>query len=286
MIHHIGSHEDNSEDNAIPVCFNCHAEIGQYNINHPMGRKYSEGELKILRERTFLKYSESFQTVPESKTEYGRGFYEGALWAEKSNAIRDVWRFISVNGDFAIEILIYFDDDDFCTIMREELADDDVLNEMTIPQSEGFSFAWSSGQAIGLWGMDGNREQLFLTNKGKIFRDLVRENFELRSRYEQLKGFWNGWPFEGKVQKPLTRKIESPNLFHAGFMNWLQLEIDKFIKYQDDPTKLFVLSKVTPNEAVLIDIENGDNHSIAEDEIEDIDYDTETGDLVIKKKIG
>ena len=285
-IHHIGSPEDNSEDNAIPVCFNCHAEIAQYNLNHPTGRKYSESELKKLRDKTFLKYSESVQTVPESGTEYGRGFHEGTIWAEKSNAIKDIWRFISVHGDFAIEILIYFDESDFCTIMREELHDDDVLNEFLISQSEGFSSAWGSGQAIGLWGMDGNSEQLFLTKKGKIFRGLVRENYELRNRFEQLKEFWDNWPFREKVQKPLTRKIESPNLFNAGFMNWLQIEIDKFIKYKDTPTKIFILSKVTPREAFLIDIENGDKHSISEAEIEDIVYDTETGDLVIEKKSG
>ena len=33
-------------ENAIPVCFECHAEIHSYNPDHPRGRKYTEGELR------------------------------------------------------------------------------------------------------------------------------------------------------------------------------------------------------------------------------------------------
>lgn len=31
--------------NAIPLCFECHAEVHAYNIKHPRGRKYTEDEL-------------------------------------------------------------------------------------------------------------------------------------------------------------------------------------------------------------------------------------------------
>lgn len=33
-------------DNAIPVCFNCHAEIHSYNDRHPRGRKFRPDELR------------------------------------------------------------------------------------------------------------------------------------------------------------------------------------------------------------------------------------------------
>jgi len=36
---------DNIE-NAIPVCFECHAEIHSYNDDHPRGRKFTAGELE------------------------------------------------------------------------------------------------------------------------------------------------------------------------------------------------------------------------------------------------
>src|SRR5713226_4317650 len=38
-------------DNAIPVCFECHAEIHAYNDKHPRGRKYRPEELKKHKEQ-------------------------------------------------------------------------------------------------------------------------------------------------------------------------------------------------------------------------------------------
>ena len=40
-------------DNCIPLCFNCHADVGHYNPNHPKGTKYSESELRMHRERWY-----------------------------------------------------------------------------------------------------------------------------------------------------------------------------------------------------------------------------------------
>jgi HNH endonuclease len=38
-------------ENAIPVCFECHAEIHSYNLNHPRGRKFQPDELRAHREQ-------------------------------------------------------------------------------------------------------------------------------------------------------------------------------------------------------------------------------------------
>jgi hypothetical protein len=38
-------------DNAIPVCFECHAEIHSYNDNHPRGRKFLPAELRAHKEQ-------------------------------------------------------------------------------------------------------------------------------------------------------------------------------------------------------------------------------------------
>ena len=40
-----------SIDNAIPVCFECHAEIHAYNDSHPRGRKYRPEELRLHKEQ-------------------------------------------------------------------------------------------------------------------------------------------------------------------------------------------------------------------------------------------
>jgi len=43
----------NDIDNAIPLCYNCHAEIGRYNKNHPRGNKYRDDELKARRNQIY-----------------------------------------------------------------------------------------------------------------------------------------------------------------------------------------------------------------------------------------
>jgi hypothetical protein len=37
-------------ENAIPVCFECHAEIHSYNDKHPRGRKFTPDELRHHKE--------------------------------------------------------------------------------------------------------------------------------------------------------------------------------------------------------------------------------------------
>jgi len=40
-------------DNAIPLCYDCHAEIGRYNRAHPRGNKYRPEELKARRDQIY-----------------------------------------------------------------------------------------------------------------------------------------------------------------------------------------------------------------------------------------
>ena len=55
-IHHIKPPPeggDNTVENAIPLCFNCHADMKSYDHKHPKGTKYSEQELRNHRERWY-----------------------------------------------------------------------------------------------------------------------------------------------------------------------------------------------------------------------------------------
>lgn len=45
--------QDDNIENAIPVCFECHAEIHSYNDNHPRGRKFRPDELRRHRDQWF-----------------------------------------------------------------------------------------------------------------------------------------------------------------------------------------------------------------------------------------
>ncbi len=49
-VHHIipkSEGGNDSLDNAIALCFNCHADAGHYNPKHPRGTKYSPDELRL-----------------------------------------------------------------------------------------------------------------------------------------------------------------------------------------------------------------------------------------------
>ena len=55
-IHHIIQKSDGGPDtfeNAIPLCYNCHADMGKTDPHHPKGRNYTESELKYLRDLTY-----------------------------------------------------------------------------------------------------------------------------------------------------------------------------------------------------------------------------------------
>jgi len=54
--HHIISEADgapDAEDNALPICFDCLADVGNYNENHPKGTKYQPKELHARRDALY-----------------------------------------------------------------------------------------------------------------------------------------------------------------------------------------------------------------------------------------
>jgi len=59
-IHHIIQKADGGEDsfeNAIPLCFDCHADMRSYDHNHPKGTKYTATELTRHRNNWYNKIS-------------------------------------------------------------------------------------------------------------------------------------------------------------------------------------------------------------------------------------
>lgn len=59
-LHHIKQVADggeNTAENCIPLCLDCHAEVGSYNPHHPKGRKYTEKELKGHRDKFYAIFS-------------------------------------------------------------------------------------------------------------------------------------------------------------------------------------------------------------------------------------
>ncbi|SDL88760.1 HNH endonuclease [Kriegella aquimaris] len=61
-IHHIHPKEKGGEDtfeNAIPLCFDCHCDAGHYNPKHPKGLKFSPEELRKHKTRWFQKVQDN-----------------------------------------------------------------------------------------------------------------------------------------------------------------------------------------------------------------------------------
>ncbi len=53
-LHHVEHKGDGGSDsikNAIPLCFECHAEVNHYNDRHPRGRKFTNEELLLHKEQ-------------------------------------------------------------------------------------------------------------------------------------------------------------------------------------------------------------------------------------------
>lgn len=56
QLHHIIPESDGGPDtaeNCIPLCLDCHEEVGSYNPKHPIGRKFSPEELRLHRDFWF-----------------------------------------------------------------------------------------------------------------------------------------------------------------------------------------------------------------------------------------
>lgn len=71
-VHHIrpvSKGGDDSFENCIPLCFDCHAEAEHYNDQHPRGRKFSDSELRKHRDSWFAKVSELNTLTPPPQYE-------------------------------------------------------------------------------------------------------------------------------------------------------------------------------------------------------------------------
>jgi hypothetical protein len=61
-LHHIKPASEGGEDtyeNCIPLCLDCHVEVSSYNPKHPKGKKYTESELRGHRDRWYEKVKKS-----------------------------------------------------------------------------------------------------------------------------------------------------------------------------------------------------------------------------------
>lgn len=122
-VHHIKAQADGGSDefeNAIPLCFDCHAEVRQYDPKHPKGIKFTEQELIQHRDNWYKKieassavYSTSEFLEMDRKTYYSLEKY---LPRNRFITLRD----IDFGGDyFSID---YFDKVEFFPSLANDPA--------------------------------------------------------------------------------------------------------------------------------------------------------------------
>lgn len=79
-VHHVKLESEggaNTFENAIPLCFDCHADMRSYDAKHPKGTKYSEAELKRHRDNWYKKVQGAFGLArPEEAAATDRRVYE------------------------------------------------------------------------------------------------------------------------------------------------------------------------------------------------------------------
>jgi len=82
-VHHIIEAADggpDTEENAIPLCFDCHADMRSYDHKHPKGNKYTETELKRHRDSWYTKVANNSGVAgPEAIRETDKRVYEHLL---------------------------------------------------------------------------------------------------------------------------------------------------------------------------------------------------------------
>lgn len=75
-LHHIVHQSEgglNNDDNCIPLCLSCHADMSSYDHHHPKGRKYSREELRKHR-------SDWYESVQASLGHVPKGQYQGDVY--------------------------------------------------------------------------------------------------------------------------------------------------------------------------------------------------------------
>ena len=219
-------------------------------------------------------------------TEYGRGFHEGAQWADTQSNLKDIWRLLSIHGDFVLEILYYFKDEDKHAMMDDLLLSENVDTGQFETQDKGHLFAWTAGQVIGLWNINPDSEKLYLTEKGKFFKNLVHKTNDLKERFQQLEQFWNSYISSVKLKKPNTTKGQSElDGYSPGPMNAISAFINRLTNISTDPSQLYVIRKVTPISATVSCIADGTEIIFPSNQIKDVCVDEDTGYLLINIEI-
>lgn len=99
-VHHIIQRSEGGEDtldNAIPLCFDCHCLIGNYNPKHPKGNRYTPSELRYYRDALYEKVKDmpvNFQDTQGFNSNTGVDNLTVGLWRKLNSDIENYQKII------------------------------------------------------------------------------------------------------------------------------------------------------------------------------------------------
>jgi hypothetical protein len=136
-IHHIKSKVaggDDSSDNCIPLCFDCHSDVKSYNKNHPKGNSYSSNELKRHRDDWYEKAKNNLGLGPSDHLDQDKSIIETIIKILPPNGTIQFLR----NHNFESRFLIQWlkDTDDFINYFSinpwQEFFDSDLESQRSV----------------------------------------------------------------------------------------------------------------------------------------------------------
>jgi hypothetical protein len=137
----------NTLDNAIALCFICHAEAGHYNPNHPKGTKYSPSELRRHRDE-WWGYCESHPeeiSITYKKESTSQEVHKYRLITTYTNTHDKVHEGYRV--EFLFPVKIPLDAPDF--VIEKNVAEDKLLYNKVWLESSQRIFSGQTIEVVG-----------------------------------------------------------------------------------------------------------------------------------------
>lgn len=132
-VHHIKPKAEGGEDteqNAISLCFDCHADAGHYNANHPKGTKFSPSELRKARNNWFKTVQEKSLCSPSdsSNLELHSRYYVTSELDVVEEILNSCWDNLPVKNPLLLKNKIYI-------FMKKFLKDNSrIIDDVNYPR--------------------------------------------------------------------------------------------------------------------------------------------------------
>jgi len=237
QLHHIKAFADGGDDtidNCIPLCPDCHANVKADNPKHSLGRKYTENELKGHRDKCYAKYGAVIEpSINDKSNEIILNWVNNLIEPKKNNLI---WGYSTL--------------DKWCPFIRG-----------TITLIAGYSL---SGKSI--YAQHIARKNL-LQKQRIVYFNLKDSDGDILNNILASEAMVD----LGKIQNDLLAEKEWQRVYYA--LNHLNIENLKLIsKNSVEQIDEGILSVVQNKDTDIVIIDDFDGLTLAEDKIESFMY--------------